>query len=137
MIHLGAIVEEKMVRILFIAAVAGGIFFAARPTMAQDKAEAEKHFKAGLTLQKADDFDAAAAAFEKSISLYATKGGLYNLANCYRALHRKVTEFIKDCPTLIFLHFEKQMISICPRKVRDHLIYLQSTLSMVFMKQKT
>lgn len=55
---------------------------------AGDKEEAEKHFRAGLSLQKLEDFDAAIAAFETSLRLYPTKSALFNLANCLRAAHR-------------------------------------------------
>ncbi|MCC6526355.1 MAG: tetratricopeptide repeat protein [Polyangiaceae bacterium] len=56
--------------------------------LADDKEEAERHFRAGVSLQKVDDFDAAIAAFESSLRLYPTKGALFNLANCLRAIHR-------------------------------------------------
>ena len=52
------------------------------------KGEAKRHFDAGLTLVESEDFEAAAAEFEASIALYATKMGLFNLANCYKALRR-------------------------------------------------
>lgn len=52
------------------------------------KQEAEKHFRAGVTLQKAEDFNAAIVAFEASLRLFPTKGALFNLANCLRAAHR-------------------------------------------------
>ena len=55
---------------------------------AGDKEEAEKHFLAGVSLQKVDDFDAAIAAFNTSLRLYPTKGALFNLSNCLRAVHR-------------------------------------------------
>jgi hypothetical protein len=54
----------------------------------EDKAAAKKHFEVGLTLFKHEDFAAAAAEFELSVKLHPTKGGLFNLANAYRALHR-------------------------------------------------
>jgi len=58
------------------------------PALAGDKEEAEKHFRAGVSLQQLEDFDAAIAAFESSLRLYPTKGALFNLANCLRAAHR-------------------------------------------------
>ena len=50
--------------------------------------EAKRHFKAGLSFLKAEDFDAAAAELELSVKIFTNKNNLYNLANCYRALHR-------------------------------------------------
>ena len=68
--------------------VFGVVFLAGLVAFAGDKVEAKKHFEAGLSLQKTDDFKGAVFEFETSVKLYPTKGGLYNLANCYRALHR-------------------------------------------------
>jgi tetratricopeptide (TPR) repeat protein len=58
------------------------------PCRADDKAEAKKHFQAGVTLIKAEDFAGAAAAFENSVRLFPTRTSLFNLANCYKALQR-------------------------------------------------
>lgn len=55
---------------------------------ASNKAQAERYFQAGLSLQKAEDFGAAAAAYETSVTLFPTKSALFNLANCQRAQHR-------------------------------------------------
>jgi len=60
----------------------------ARADEAADKAEAERLFKAGVSLQKAEDFNAAIAAFESSLRLHPTKSALFNLANCLQAIHR-------------------------------------------------
>lgn len=60
----------------------------ARADEAADTAEAERLFKAGISLQKAADFDAAIAAFESSLRLHPTKSALFNLANCLQAVHR-------------------------------------------------
>ncbi len=59
----------------------------AEPVHAGEKREARKHFKAGLTLLKAEDYAGAAAEFSTSVELYPTKNALFNLANCYKALH--------------------------------------------------
>src|SRR6187455_2662697 len=56
--------------------------------LADAKADAEKQFRAGVSLQKVDDFDAAIVAFEASLRLHPTKGAWFNLANCLRATHR-------------------------------------------------
>jgi len=55
---------------------------------ADDKDEAEKHFRAGVALQKSEDFNGAIAAFETSLRLYPSRAALFNLANCLRAAHR-------------------------------------------------
>ncbi len=56
--------------------------------MADNKADAKKHFKAGNALYLAEDYAGAAVEFEESVRLYPNKNGLFNLANCYKALHR-------------------------------------------------
>ncbi len=52
------------------------------------KAEAKKHFESGLSLMRTEDFDSAVAEFEMSVEQFPTKTALFNLANCYKALHR-------------------------------------------------
>ncbi|MCP4678067.1 MAG: PEGA domain-containing protein, partial [Deltaproteobacteria bacterium] len=56
--------------------------------LANDKGEAQQHFKTGSALYLAEDYKAAAAEFKTSVSLFPTKNGFFNLANCYKALHR-------------------------------------------------
>lgn len=56
--------------------------------LADAKTDAEKQFRAGVSLQKVEDFEAAISAFEASLRLYPTKGAWFNLANCLRATHR-------------------------------------------------
>jgi hypothetical protein len=75
------------------AALAAGlgtlVLLAAANAPADDsKVEAKRHFEAGLALAEAEDFPAAAVEFESSVALFPTKMGLFNLANCYKALHR-------------------------------------------------
>ncbi len=55
---------------------------------AGEKDEAKKHFNAGQKLRLMEDYDAAATEFELSVRLYPTKNALFNLANCYKAMHR-------------------------------------------------
>ncbi len=64
------------------------LLLAVTDVYADDKEDAEKHFEAGVSLQKVEDFEAAIAAFESSLRLYPSKGALFNLANCLRATHR-------------------------------------------------
>lgn len=51
------------------------------------KAQAEHYFKAGLSLQKVEDFDAAIHQYRASLRLLPTRAALFNLANCQRAAH--------------------------------------------------
>lgn len=60
----------------------------AKPVTAEAKAQAQRFFQAGVSLQKTEDFEAAIAAYETSLQLFATKSALFNLANCQRAAHR-------------------------------------------------
>jgi hypothetical protein len=55
---------------------------------AEDKALGQKHFKAGVSLLKAEEYTAAALSFEASFEAFPTKNALFNLANCYKALKR-------------------------------------------------
>ena len=55
---------------------------------AGDKNKAKAHFETGLSLLEAEDFEGASVEFEISARMYPTKNGLFNLANCYKALHR-------------------------------------------------
>lgn len=55
---------------------------------AEAKTQAQRFFQAGVSLQKTEDFEAAIAAYETSLQLFATKSALFNLANCQRAAHR-------------------------------------------------
>lgn len=58
------------------------------PPAADAKSESEQFFQAGVSFQKSEDFEAAIAAYETSVQLFATKSALFNLANCQRAAHR-------------------------------------------------
>jgi tetratricopeptide (TPR) repeat protein len=64
------------------------VLLSSTPAKADDKHESKKHFKAGLALLEAEDYTAASAEFEISSKLYATKSSLFNLANCYKAMHQ-------------------------------------------------
>jgi hypothetical protein len=55
---------------------------------ADEKAEAKRHFDAGVSLLKAENYTGAALSFEASLEVYPTKTALFNLANCYKALAR-------------------------------------------------
>lgn len=60
----------------------------ANSARADDRQEAERHFRLGVALQKVEDFDAAAREFQVSLQLFPTKSALFNLANCLQGLHR-------------------------------------------------
>jgi len=64
------------------------LWLAPASAWADSKQEAEQQFRAGVSLQKVEDFEAAISAFESSLRLYPTKGAWFNLANCLRATHR-------------------------------------------------
>ncbi|MBI5501116.1 MAG: PEGA domain-containing protein [Deltaproteobacteria bacterium] len=51
------------------------------------RAEAERHFEAGIALMRAEDWDAARIEFERSIELFPTRSALFNLGMCRKALH--------------------------------------------------
>ncbi len=53
-----------------------------------DKEEAEKHFELAKKLFQEENYEGAMVEFETSLKLYHTKNGYFNLANCYKALHR-------------------------------------------------
>lgn len=55
---------------------------------ASDRDEAKRHFEAGKRLTELEDFSSAATEFELSVRLHPTKTALFNLANCYKAMHR-------------------------------------------------
>jgi tetratricopeptide (TPR) repeat protein len=78
-----------MRRLLVIASVLSAVLAQVpAPALASSKEEAKQLFESGLKLMKADDFAAAAAIFERSVALYPTQNGLFNLANCYKAMER-------------------------------------------------
>lgn len=54
----------------------------------QKHEKAKRHFEAGTRLFEAEDYEAAVTEFETSVKHYPTKSGYFNLANCYKALHR-------------------------------------------------
>ena len=64
------------------------LVFATQAGELDEKQEAQLHFKAGTRLFEVEDFDGAVTEFEASVRIYPTKNGYFNLANCYKALHR-------------------------------------------------
>ncbi len=52
------------------------------------KAESKRHFDVGTRLYEVEDYQGAVSEFETSVNLYPTKNAYFNLANCYKALHR-------------------------------------------------
>ena len=52
------------------------------------KQEAKRHFEVATRLYEVEDYKGAVTEFETSVRLYPTKNGYFNLANCYKALHR-------------------------------------------------
>ncbi len=76
-----------------------GLSFIAAPAWADDRADAEDQFRAGVALQKIEDFEAAIAAYEASLRLFPTRGALFNLANCLKA-ERRYAEALQAFNTL-------------------------------------
>ena len=54
----------------------------------QHKAEARRHFEAGIALMEAEDWMGAVREFQASVKLHANRANLFNLANAYKAVHR-------------------------------------------------
>ncbi len=86
-----------------------------------DKAAAETQFKAGLSLQKVDDFEAAIDAYRASIRLYPTKSALFNLANCLRATHRypQALETLEQLQDRYGAELEEPMKSAAARQLQE------------------
>lgn len=78
-----AVVRGMSVALAVVVSLIGATALAA-PT----REEAKQHFEAGNALVENEDYAAAASEFELSVLLYPTKMGLFNLANCYKALNK-------------------------------------------------
>ncbi len=73
---------------VFLVLLLGILFFSSSVfSQEEDKAKAKKHFEAGKSLMKLEDYDTASGQFKKSVKLFPTKAAMFNLANCYMALH--------------------------------------------------
>ncbi len=66
-----------------------GILFFSSPVYGreEEKEKSRKHFEAGKSLMKLEDYDTASEQFKKSVDLFPTKAAMLNLANCHMALH--------------------------------------------------
>lgn len=84
----GALPHNGMTTVARALSIALCTLLVSTSAWASDKEEAERHFRAGVSLQKVEDFDSAILQFETSIRLHPTKSALFNLANCLRAVHR-------------------------------------------------
>jgi nitrogen fixation-related uncharacterized protein len=71
-----------------VVLIAFSIWLVSSSVLADAKQDAQKRFQNGKELMKLEDFAGAVVELEQSVSLYPTKNGLFNLANCYKALHR-------------------------------------------------
>jgi len=78
-----ALVQRGLVLLLLTAILAVHV-----PALADDKADALKHFEIGLELVKQEAWDAALAEFLESKRLFPTKNALKNAAVCLRELKR-------------------------------------------------
>ena len=75
-------------RAILTAVLLTAVVLASGLASADEKADAKKHFEAGLALFNSEDFKGAVVEFEESIRLFKTKSAIFNLANCYKALKR-------------------------------------------------
>lgn len=73
---------------MFALCLVWAALLVANAAHAGPKETAEQHFRAGVSLQKVEDWEAAVVEFQASLALYETKSALFNLANALRALHR-------------------------------------------------
>jgi len=80
--------RPRLARLSRIVALSFSLLALTSFARADDKDEAAKHFRAGVALQKGEDFNGAIAAFQVSLRLYPSRAALFNLANCLRAVHR-------------------------------------------------
>lgn len=85
-------VKQNLTRFFLVALASSGLLLT--PTVASAggsadaRAKAERHFETGKALYAAENYEGAATEFEASVAAYPTKSGYFNLANCYKALHR-------------------------------------------------
>lgn len=49
---------------------------------------AKNHFLAGVKLLKVENYKGATAEFEEAVAIHPSANALFNLANCYKALHQ-------------------------------------------------
>ncbi|MBN2341533.1 MAG: PEGA domain-containing protein [Deltaproteobacteria bacterium] len=62
---------------------------------ADSREDAKQHFETGISLLELNNYKGAATQFELSIAKHPTKAALFNLANCYQAMH-KYAEALKS-----------------------------------------
>ena len=62
---------------------------------AGEKEQAKRLFGARMKLMRMDDFAKATANFERSVALYPTQNGLFNLANSWQPRHRSLFSLIE------------------------------------------
>jgi hypothetical protein len=99
------------------------------------KKQAKKHFVAGMKLLNREDFAGAAAAFEKSVTLYSTKNGLFNLANCYQELRRyaEALAMFEQLENVYSDELDDEMLGAVVRhkkEILEHIAVLEIDVSM-------
>jgi len=72
---------------VFVLMAAIGLV-APRYGIGDEKSEAKRHFVNGTEMMELEDFAGAAIEFEASLKLYRSKNTVFNLAMCYKALHK-------------------------------------------------
>ncbi|MDJ0761965.1 MAG: hypothetical protein QNJ97_03160 [Myxococcota bacterium] len=97
-----------------------------------DKVEAKKHFDAGLSLLKAENYTGAMVEFEASLLLYPTKNALFNLANTYKALHRYAEAY--DAFVRLQREFSDQLNEEMERSVERHKQEIRNLVAELMVK---
>lgn len=64
------------------------VFLMSQYSWGDEKTEAKRHFVNGTEMMELEDFAGAAVEFEASMKLYKNKNAVFNLAMCYKALHK-------------------------------------------------
>lgn len=79
---------RQLTSLVLVVVFGGALLLGVVPAAADVKADAKQLFQDGVGLLEVKDFEGAAAKFKSAVELFPTKNGLFNLANCYLALHR-------------------------------------------------
>lgn len=96
---------------------------------AQDKAAAKKNFDNGVELMGLEDFAGAAVEFEASVRVYTTRSAMFNLAMCYKALHRygPALETFRS----VLKTFGDEMNAEMKKEVRDNIAAINKLIGEV------
>jgi hypothetical protein len=121
----GKFAPARLAGVLTLAAA----LFAAGAAAAQDKAAAKKHFDNGVELMGLEDFAGAAVEFEASIKVYQTRSAMFNLAMCYKAMHRYGQAL--DVFRGVLKTFGDEMNAEMKKEVRDNIAAINKLIGEV------